>query len=58
MFRKIQNFLKLKDQKWSDDKPLRKKTSEHIWQYVKSGSWHFQRFCSKTKSKLRVSEDF
>ena len=41
MFQKIQNFFKLKDQKWSDDKPLRKKTSEHIWQYVKSGSWHF-----------------
>ena len=30
IFEKFKNLFKLRDQKWSDDGPLKKKTSVHI----------------------------
>ena len=35
---KFKNLFKLRDQKWSQDGSLNKKTFEHIWKFLKSGS--------------------
>ena len=50
MFRKIQNFFKLKDQKWSDDKPLGKKLLNTYGNMLKVAPGTFRDFAQKQKT--------